>query len=176
MRFLKIIVIKIALAIFNIFIFFTTTNGQSITPMTLNNGGGFSPSMEWSICESTSIAFFNTSLLGLNTGVLQPMTNLVTSINEIGFDTFGNQVSIGPNPTYNQLNLNIRFHEMGDLTVEMLNSKSDIYLHEELGKIGGLYNKTFFIEKFPSGIYYIRIYFKNDNGLIKRGTYKIIKL
>ena len=57
---------------------------QSITPQTFNNGGGSASSIEWSIGESVSIANFITSGYSLNTGVLQPMTSIVTAINEYG--------------------------------------------------------------------------------------------
>jgi hypothetical protein len=59
---------------------FNLVNGQVISPNTLNNGGGNSSSMEWSIGESVSIANFIASGYSLNTGLLQPMTSIVTAI------------------------------------------------------------------------------------------------
>ena len=76
-------------------------HSQTITPYTLSNGGGSSATMEWSLGESVSIANFIASGYSLNTGVLQPMTSIVTAINEYGPAVFGTQITIGPNPTSN---------------------------------------------------------------------------
>jgi hypothetical protein len=76
----KLNIIFIVISLFAI-----KSNAQSINLYTLNNGGGYNTTtMEWSIGESASIAHFMTSGYILNTGVLQPMTNLVTAINEYG--------------------------------------------------------------------------------------------
>ena len=57
----------------------STGDAQSITPFTINNGGGFATAMEWSIGESVSIANFVTATYSLNTGVLQPTTSKIKS-------------------------------------------------------------------------------------------------
>ena len=64
---------------------------QSITPHAMNNGGGYSSSMEWNLGESVSVANFITSGYSLNTGVLQPMTSIVTAINEYDVSVLGTQ-------------------------------------------------------------------------------------
>ena len=68
--------------------------GQAITPYALNNGGGSSSFMEWSITESVSVNSFIGPGFSLNTGVLQPNTNVVTSINEYGPLVFGSQIQL----------------------------------------------------------------------------------
>jgi hypothetical protein len=45
-------------------------SSQSITPYALNNGGGYSSTMEWSMGESVSIANFIALAYSLNTGGL----------------------------------------------------------------------------------------------------------
>jgi len=151
-------------------------SAQSITPNTLNNGGGYSTSMEWNIAESVSIANFIASGYSLNTGVLQPLTSVVTSINEYGPTVFGNQIIIGPNPTSNLLHIKARFNELGSLSLQLMDSKSAILFTQEAGTIFSSFEKDILMENYPSGVFYMKIYFKPITGVAKTGIYKIIKL
>jgi len=150
--------------------------GQTITPYALNNGGGYSSSMEWSLGESVSIANFIASGYSLNTGVLQPMTSIVTAINEYGPAVFGAQITIGPNPTTNLLHIKARFNQAGTLSLQLIDAKSTIVFTQEAGTIFSSYEKDIFMENYPSGVFYMKVYFKPSNGNTKTGIYKIIKL
>jgi hypothetical protein len=134
-------------------------NAQSITPHILNNGGGSVTSMEWSIGEGASIAPFLAGGLSLNTGVLQPMTNIVTAINEYGPAVFGNQITVGPNPVANLLRFKVRLAQVGNLSIQLFDAKSAIQM-----------------QGYPDGVMYVRVYFKPNNGAAKTGVYKIIKI
>ena len=151
-------------------------SAQSITPYTINNGGGYSGSMEWSIGESVSIANFIASGYSLNTGVLQPMTSIVTAINEYGPSVFGTQITIGPNPTSNLLHIKARFNQVGSLSFQLIDAKSTIVFTQEVGTIFSNYYKDILMENYPSGVFYMKIYFKSITGKTKTGIYKIIKL
>ena len=118
---------------------------QPITPFTLNNGGGSSPYMEWSITESVSVASFIAPGFSLNTGVLQPNTNVVTSINEYGPAVFGSQITIGPNPTSNILHIKARFTQAGSLSYQLIDAKSAIIFTHEAGTIFNIYEKDILI-------------------------------
>ena len=166
---------KLVLFVFNILIL-GNVYGQSITPYALNNGGGYSSTMEWSIGESVSIANFITSGYSLNTGVLQPMTSIVTAINEYGPAVFGSQITIGPNPTINLLHIKARFNQAGTLSLQLLDSKSAQIFTQEVGTIFSAYEKDILMETYPSGVFYMRVYFKPVTGAAKTGIYKIIKL
>ena len=155
---------------------FNLVNGQVISPNTLNNGGGYSSSMEWSIGESVSIANFLASGYSLNTGILQPMTSIVTAINEFGPAVFGSQITIGPNPTTNLLHIKARFTQAGSLSFQLIDAKSTIVFTQEVGTIFSSYEKDIFMENYPSGVFYMKVYFKPSNGNAKTGIYKIIKL
>jgi hypothetical protein len=155
---------------------FNLVNGQVISPNTLNNGGGYSSSMEWSIGESVSIANFIASGYSLNTGGLQPMTSIVTAINEYGPSVFGSQITIGPNPTSNLLHIKARFNQVGTLSFQLIDAKSTIVFTQEVGTIFSSYEKDIFMENYPSGVFYMKVYFKPSNGNAKTGIYKIIKL
>lgn len=155
---------------------FTEAKAQSISPYTFNNGGGYFSAMEWSIGESVSIANFLASGYSLNTGILQPMTSIVTAINEFGPAVFGTQITIGPNPTNNLLHIKARFNQAGSLSFQLIDAKSTIVFTQEAGTIFSSYEKEIFMENYPSGIFYMKVYFKPINGNAKTGIYKIIKL
>jgi hypothetical protein len=149
---------------------------QSITPNTLNNGGGTMANMDWNMGESVSIANFSTPNYFLNTGVLQPMTSIVTAINEYGPAVYGNQIMIGPNPTTNLVHFKGNFTQAGKLSIQVIDAKSSVILTHEAGIIISSYEKDIFMDSYPSGIFYIKVFFKPTNGLAKTGIYKIIKL
>jgi hypothetical protein len=149
---------------------------QSITPNTLNNGGGSVSIMDWNMGESVSIANFSTPNYFLNTGVLQPMTSIVTAINEYGPAVYGNQIMIGPNPTTNLVHFKGNFTQAGKLSIQVIDAKSSVILTHEAGTIISSYEKDIFMDSYPSGIFYIKVLFKPSNGLAKTGIYKIIKL
>lgn len=154
----------------------TKVQSQSITPSVLNNGGGAAPSMEWSIGEGVSIVPFLAGGFGLNTGVLQPMTSLVTGISEYGPAVFGNQISVGPNPVSNLLHFKARLNQVGSLTIQLIDAKSSIVYTQEAGTIYGSYDKGIQMQGYPDGVLYVRVYFKPNNGAAKTGVYKIIKI
>jgi len=149
---------------------------QSITPNTLNNGGGSAVGMDWNMGESVSIVHFSTPNYFLNTGVLQPMTSIVTAINEYGPAVYGNQIMIGPNPTTNLVHFKGNFTQAGKLSIQVIDAKSSVILTHEAGTIISSYEKDIFMDSYPSGIFYIKVLFKPSNGLAKTGIYKIIKL
>ena len=157
-------------------LFVNNLYSQSITPYTLSNGGGSSATMEWSMGESVSITNFIASGYSLNTGVLQPMTSIVTAINGYGPSVFGTQITIGPNPTSNLLHIKARFNQVGSLSFQLIDAKSAIVFTHEAGTIFSSYDKDILMENYPSGIFYMKVYFKTIAGIAKTGIYKIIKL
>lgn len=168
-RFILIILLFVFAGVSNIYT-------QSITPYTLNNGGGLATNMDWSMGETVSIAHFTTANYILNTGVLQPNTTIVTAINEYGPAVFGNQITIGPNPTRNVLHIHAKFNELGSLSFQLLDAKSATVLTNEVGTISNIYQKDIVMQNYPSGVFYMKVYFKPNNGSAKTGIYKIIKL
>ena len=171
-------IISILILFFFIIVTFFPKNAisQSLTPFIINNGGGYSNSMEWSIGESSSIANFITLGYSLNTGVLHPMSSIVTAINEYGSVVFGNQIIIGPNPTSNLLNIKARFNQVGNLSIQLIDATSTIVFTHEAGTIFSSYDKTILTENYTSGVLYLKILFKPIIGNTKKGVYKIIKL
>jgi hypothetical protein len=161
-----------------VFIFFSgiQLSSQTISLYTFNNGGGFNNTSEWSIGESVSIANFTSNGYILTTGVLQPLTSLSTGINEYGPLVFGHQITIGPNPTSNLLRIKTVFNEPGNMSFQILDSKSALVINQDAGIIFSAYNKELMLNDLPSGVFYVRVYFKPMSGKIKIGVYKIIKI
>ena len=126
--------------------------------------------------ELSLLLLFIASGYSLNTGGLQPMTSIVTAINEYGPAVFGTQIAIGPNPTINLLHIKAKFNEMGNLSLKLIDSKSSIILTQEAGIIYSSYEKDIFMENYPSGVFYMKVYFKPISGNLKTGIYKVIKL
>ena len=158
------------------FMGFSNIQAQSITPYTLNNGGGSAANMEWSMGESVSIAHFAATNYFLNTGLLQPMTSVVTAINEYGPIVFGSQITIGPNPTSNLLHIKARFNVMGNLSIHLMDAKLAIVFKHEAGTIFSSFEKDILLDQYASGVLYVKVFFKPINGISKTGIYKIIKL
>jgi len=161
-----------------LFTFFigTKISAQSMTLYTFNNGGGFNNTIEWSIGESVSVANFISNGYTLNTGVLQPIFSTLTGLNELGSSVFGDQITIGPNPTFNLIHIKATFNEPGNISFQLVDSKSANVLNQQPITIYKSYEKDFVLEKLPSGIFYMKVYFKPTNGKAKTGVYKIIKL
>lgn len=149
---------------------------QSITPHTFNNGGGYNATMEWSIGDGVSIEHFLVGGLSVNTGVLQPMTNIVTGISEYGPAVFGNQISMGPNPTTSLLHIRASMSQVGNLSVQIMDSKSAVLIAQDAGTIFSTYEKDISMQGYADGVFYVRVYFKSNNSVAKVGIYKIIKI
>ncbi len=149
---------------------------QSISPFTINNGGGFATAMEWSVGESVSIANFIASGYSLHTGVLQPTTSFVPVIDPNSSLGLGNQISIGPNPTINLLHIKTKFKELGNLLFQLTDAKSALLFSNEVEITSNIYENDITMEQYASGVFFLRVYFKPVNGNAKTAIYKIMKL
>lgn len=172
MRFIN----KLSIIVLVTFLFPPTTNAQILSPFAINSGGGYSNTTEWSIGESVSIAHFTSFGYSLNTGVLQPVTTITTAIEDYGPMVFGDKIIMGPNPTSKILRIKASFNEVGEISFQMFDSKSNNVLSYNGGNIFSTYEKDFYLENLPSGSYYMRVNFKPSIGKAKMGIYKIIKL
>ena len=172
MRFIN----KLNIFIVAIFLFPSIINAQTLSPYAFNSGGGYSNTTEWSIGESVSIANFISYGYSLNTGVLQPITNVTTGIEDYGPVVFGDKIMMGPNPTSKLLHIKASFNEVGEISFQMFDSKSNNVFSYNGGNIFNKYEKDLYLENLPSGAYYMKVYFKPTIGNAKTGIYKIIKL
>jgi len=170
----------------NIFIsflllFVTKTSSQTVTPHILNMGGGYSESfkMEWSIGESASISNFLNINNGLNTGVLQPKSRFrkLTNPNVPNVpEVLGSQIIIYPNVTSNIVNFKGNFINPGNLEIQLVQNNSFLISTHNPGKVFGNHQTSFSLEKYPDGLFYIKVYFKPEQSDIIVGIYKVIKV
>jgi hypothetical protein len=89
---------------------------------------------------------------------------------------FGTQITIGPNPTSNLLHIKARFNQVGSLSLQLIDANSAIVFTQEAGTIFSTYEKVIVMEDYPSGVFFMKVYFKPSSGIAKKGIYKIIKL
>jgi hypothetical protein len=59
---------------------------------------------------------------------------------------------------------------------QLLDAKTNVVFSHEAGTIFSNYEKNILLEDYPSGVFYMKVYFKPIAGNIKTGIYKIIKL
>jgi hypothetical protein len=69
-----------------------------------------------------------------------------------------------------------QFNEMGRLSFQVIDSKSFVLLTHEAGTNVSSYEKDILLDNYPSGIFYIKVIFKPNYGIIKTGVFKIVKL
>lgn len=155
---------------------YSSVFSQSISPKVINNGGGFSSAMDWSMGESVSIAYFSVSNYHMNTGVLQPFSNEVTNINDFGTTLFGEDIIMGPNPTLHQLHIKTKFNQPGDLSFRIMDAKSTTLNTIDVGVVVGPNEYKIDLETYPTGVIYVYVIYKTLKNEIKSGIYKIIKL
>ena len=150
---------------------------QSVSPSTINNGGGFSTSLEWSIGESASIANFTSATHLLNTGVLQPITIENKPGNNGNSSDLSIVVTIGPNPTNDLVHLKLKFKELGHLLLQLTDAKSALVFSKEVEiTTNNSYENDLRMEQYAAGVYFLRVYFKSTSGNEKKAIYKIVKI
>ncbi len=139
----------------------------------MNNGGGYSNMMEWSVVgESVSIAHFTASGYSLNTGMLQPSS---VKGNEYGITSLS-EITIGPNPTSNLLHIKIKFNQLGTLLFQLTDAKSALVFSKEVPITSSSYENDITMKQYASGVFFLRVYFKPIIGNAKTGIYTIEKL
>jgi hypothetical protein len=159
--------------LFSMFFFGHKATSQTLTPFTMNNGGGYSNMMEWSIVgESVSIAHFGASGYFLNTGMLQPSS---VKGNEYGPSAL-TDITIGPIPTSNLLHIKIKFNTLGTLLLQLTDAKSALVFSKEVAITSSSYENDITMKQYASGVFFLRVYFKPTNGDAKTGIYKIVKI
>jgi len=153
---------------------------QSIKPSVFNMGGGFSVNLpvnaDWSIGEMAAIGSYLNGNIHLNAGVLQPKTDLVTSILDLASSPLGNQISISPNPSYSTVKMVFKMQKQGKATVSIINSASVLYKRIDLGEIDLQQTKTIVLDNMPVGVYFFDVLFRPSTGLAQHGIFKIIRL
>ncbi|MFM1820568.1 MAG: Secretion system C-terminal sorting domain [Bacteroidota bacterium] len=166
---------------FRLLIFFLvlscfSASAQSISPTTINVGGAASKSFDYSIGESASIAYFQTTnQLSLSSGFIQSYTPLVTGIVNRVFEA-GEEFVLSPNPATEYVRLKSALSKPGFF---------EFHLIDQQGRILDTYPATYFInylEKeinishLQGGTYFIRLIYSSSDGEKQALSFKFIKI
>jgi hypothetical protein len=155
---------------------FLSTSAQSISPMTLNVGGAISKTLDYSLGESTSITYFQSSnQISLSSGFIQSFTPLVTGIVNRVFEA-GEEFVLSPNPATEYVRLKSALSKPGFF---------EFHLIDQQGRILDTYPATYFInylEKeinishLQGGTYFIRLIYSSSDGEKQALSFKFIKI
>lgn len=156
--------------------FSTSLCAQSSLNVSGQTSAASNYSLEWNLGESASIASFKNDALVITTGLLQPLSQVVTSLLVYEPSVFGKQVTIGPNPASKVLKISAHFTNMGQVQIKIVDAQSALVMEDANNSISFYYNQQFEISHLPTGVYFVQIIFKPFNGVKKIGIYKILKM
>ena len=166
---------------FRLFLFFVlfvcfTSPAQSISPLTVNVSGATSKSLDYSIGESASIAYFQSSnQISLSTGFIQSFTPLVTGIVNRIFEE-GEAFVLSPNPGIDRLRLKGAISKPGFV---------EFHLIDQQGRLIDTYPTTYFINYIEKefsishlhvGSYFIRLIYTSPEGFNQAISFKFSKI
>jgi hypothetical protein len=153
-----------------------STSAQSISPFTINVGGVINSNLNYSIGESASIAYFQSSnQLTLSSGFIQSFTPLVTGIVNRVFET-GEGLALFPNPATDYVRLKGVLSKPGF---------GEFHLIDQQGRILETYPSTYYInylEKeinishLQGGTYFIRMIYSSSAGEKQALSFKFNKI
>ena len=153
-----------------------TSSAQSISPITINVGGGVSKSLDYSIGESTSIAYFqSTNQISLSSGFIQSFTPLITGIVNRVFEE-GEEFVLFPNPSTNFVRIKGALSKPGFV---------EFHLIDQQGRILDTYPTTYYInylEKeinishLQGGTYFIRLIYSSSDDLKQSLSFKFSRI
>jgi hypothetical protein len=153
-----------------------SASAQSVSPFTINVGGGRSNTIDYSIGESSSIAFFQLeNKNSLSTGFIQSFTPLVTGIVNRVFEE-GEGFVLSPNPATYFIRLKgslskpgfVEFHLI-DLQGRILDTYPTTYYINYL-------EKEFKVAHLTGGTYFIRLIYSSLDGINQSTSFKFIKI
>ena len=153
-----------------------TSSAQSVSPITINVGGGVSKSLDYSIGESASIAYFqSTNQISLSSGFIQSFTPLVTGIVNRVFEE-GEEFVLFPNPATDFVRLKGALSKPGFV---------EFHLIDQQGRILDTYPTTYYInylEKeinishLQGGTYFIRLIYSSSDDLKQSLSFKFSRI
>ncbi len=163
-----------------VFIFFLCSTfqlfAQTVSPYTLNNGGGSSTNLEWNVAEAEAVSQFSANRILLTTGLLHPLATVITAMEEYDPLIFGDQITIGPNPVERMMSIKARFDQEGTFAFQLLDSRPALLFSFESDQKGINFEREVDLGSQAVGVYFLRVYFKPHFGSIKTAIYKVLKV
>lgn len=149
---------------------------QSISPFTINVNGAAEKTLDYSIGESSSIDYFQTSnQINLSSGFIQSFTPLVTGIVNQVFEE-GEEFVLSPNPATDFVRLKGALLKPGFV---------ELHLIDQQGRILDTYPTTYYINylekeinisQLQGGTYFVRLIYLSPDGLKQALSFKFIKI
>ena len=154
-------------------------SAQSISPISVNCGGAQTKnsfSLDYSIGESASIAFFqNSSQVSLSTGFHQTFTPLITGIINQIFEE-GDGLTLSPNPATDYVRLNGALSKPGFYEFHLIDIQGQI-LETYLSTYYINYlEKKINISHLQGGTYFVRLIYSSPDGFKQAISFKFIKI
>jgi hypothetical protein len=153
-----------------------SASAQSISPFTINVGGASAKTLDYSIGESASIAYFqNSSQLNLSTGFIQSFTPLVTGIINQVFEE-GEGLTLSPNPASERIHLKGVLSRPGFFEFHLIDAQ---------GRILETYPSTYYINyldkeinvtQLMGGTYFIRLIYTSPDGVNQSTSFKFSRI
>lgn len=154
--------------------------GQSLKPMVLNSAGKHVTDpllqLEWSLGESSVIRPFIQTQVHLNTGFLQPLSQVVTGIENLNALLSSQQIQIAPNPAIDHILIQGQFDVPGQVQIRLLDFNMQTIQRLAPIVFSTQFSKSLNMSALASGSYFVQILFVDTMGKQKSGVYKIIKL
>ncbi len=153
-----------------------SSSAQNISPITINVGGAATKSLDFSIGESASIAYFqSTNQISLSSGFIQSFTPLVTGIVNRVFEE-GEEFGLFPNPASDFVRLKgalskpgfVEFHLI-DLQGRILDTFPATYYINYL-------EKEINISHLQGGTYFIRLIYSSPDGIKQALSFKFSRI
>ena len=155
---------------------FLSTSAQSISPLTINVGGYASKSLDFSIGESSSIAYFqNTNQINLSTGFIQSFTPLVTGIVNRVFEE-GEEFVLFPNPATDFVRLKGALSKPGFVEFHLIDQQGRILDTFPATYYFNYLEKEIYISHLQGGTYFIRLIYSSPDGLKQALSFKFSRI
>lgn len=175
-----------------VLLFATQAFSQTISPFTLNVGGGskaIQPNfiVDWSIGESTSVDTYllNAPSRGLNlgrywyvtSGVLQPFDNTHIIVTPLVPYWTAYEIRFYPVPTSNIVTIDLRTVTTGKISIQLLDMNSKMLELKEFYYTSSNGKYTWDLSRQSSGVYFLKVVLTSAQGkILKQGTFKIEKI
>lgn len=161
---------------FLLFISVLRAPAQSISPSIINVGGVTSKTLDYSIGESASVAYFQiTNQFSLSSGFIQSFTPLVTGIVNRVFEG-GEKMVLAPNPATDYVRMKGGLAKPGFV---------EFHLIDLQGRYLDTYPRTYYINyidkeintsQLQSGTYFIQLIYSSSDGIKQAFSLKFIKI
>lgn len=162
--------------IFFLLISFLSASAQTISPITINVGGFFSKTVDYSIGESASISYFqSTNSISLSTGFIQSYTPLITGIIHQVFEE-GELLILFPNPATENIRIKGPISKSGFIEFHLLDLQGRLLETIPASYYINYLEKEINVAHLMGGSYFIRLIYSSAEGNNQFRSYKFIKI